>query len=179
MARPRKADARDHQINLRFTAPEIVKIHHHAAITGKTVTEFGRTVLLRRPRRRNGAVEPNIIALPDEALARWHAVGARLNAIAHLLNSRDVFPPRELFAVLLELRSLLKRSFPSLVAPGGETAPYALAPPVRYHLRKVGTNLAQIKSRHEQLGFEVPRPLVRLLEQIRGIMNGDQPLHGP
>jgi len=48
-----------------------------------------------------------------------------------------------------------------------------------YHLRKVGTNLAQIKHRHEQLGFEVPQPLIRLLEQIRGLMNGDQPLHGP
>ena len=179
MARPRKADARDHQINLRFTAPEIVKIHRHAAITGKTVTEFGRALLLRRPRRRKAAVEPNIVALPHEALPRWHAVGARLNTVAHLLNSRDVLPPRELFAVLLELRTLLKRSFPSLIAPRDAVALYALAPAVRYHLRKVGTNLAQIKSRHEQLGFEVPRPLVRLLEQIRGIMNGDQPLHGP
>jgi len=178
MARPRKADARDHQINLRFSAPEIVKIHRHAAITGKTVTEFGRALLLRRPRRRKGAVEPNIVALSDQSLAKWHEVGARLNAIAHLLNSRDVLPPRKLFADLLELQTVLKRSFPALVAPGGATA-YALAPPVRYHLRKVGTNLAQIKHRHEQLGFEVPRSLVRLLEQIRGIMNGDQPLHGP
>jgi len=177
MARPRKADTRDHQINLRFSAPEYVRVRANAALIGTTVPDFARAVLLRRPRRRKGTADPNIIALPEEALAQWHGLGIRLNGIAHLLNARDVLPPDELFAVLPDLQELINRSFPSLVAPRDAPLAYALAPPVRYHLRKVGTNLAQIQRRHEQLGFPVPPQLIRMLKHIRSIMNGDRPLH--
>jgi hypothetical protein len=177
MARPRKADARDHQINFRFTAPEIVRIHRHAAIAGRTVTEFGRAVMLRRPRRRKRANEPIIIALPDAQLQLWHTLGARLNAIAHMMNARDDLPPSELLALLAQLRALLKKSFPTLLAADAAPISYALTPPVRHHLRKVGVNLAQIAKRFDQLGMQAPIILVRLLARIRTLMNGDQGLH--
>ncbi len=178
MARPRKADARDHQVNLRFTAPEYVKIHAHAAITGKTVTDFGRAVLLRRPRRRKSGVEPVIVALDDRALAKWQELGARLNAIAHVMNARDDFPPSELLPLLARLRLLLKTCFPSLIGADAVPAPYVLAPAVRHHLRKVGVNLAQIRARHDALGLQAPLVLVRLLERVRTVINRDQLFHG-
>src|SRR5262245_46506750 len=88
MARPRKAEPRNQQINLRFSAPELVRVHAHAALIGKTVNEFGRSVLLRRPRRRKGGAPPAVIAWSDATLAKWHALGTRLNDIAHLMNAR-------------------------------------------------------------------------------------------
>jgi hypothetical protein len=174
MARPRKAETKVHQINLRFTAPEFVKIHHHAAITGKTVNEFGRSVLLRRPRRRKGGAPPTVIAWPEDTLAKWHVLGTRLNGIAHIMNARDGLPPGELLPLLGQLRALFKNSFAELLTADPLPA-YALAPPVRHHLRKVGVNLAQMARRFDQLGMEPPIALVRLLERIRTLMNGDQP----
>ena len=105
MARPRKAEPRHHQINLRFSAPELVRVHAHAAILGKTVNEFGRSVLLRRPRRRRGGAPPIVITWSDETLAKWHGLGARLNDIAHFMNARDDFPPGELLALVAQLRT--------------------------------------------------------------------------
>jgi hypothetical protein len=176
MSRPRKAETRVHQVNLRFTAPELIRIHQHAAITGKTVTEFGRSVLLRRPRKRKGGVQPTIIAWPDETIAKWHALGAELNDIARLMNSRDALPPEILPDRLAQLRLLLKASCAPLLADDAVLT-YALAPAARHHLRKVGVNLGQIARRFEQLGFAPPVVLVRLLARIRAILNGDRPPH--
>jgi len=174
MARPRKAAPRHHQINLRFSAPEFVRVHAHAAILGKTVNEFGRSVLLRRPRRRKGGAAPTVIAWPDDTLAKWHALGTRLNDIAHIMNGRDDLPPGELLPLLAQLRTLFRKGF-AMVLTGDPAPAYALAPPVRHHLRKVGVNLAQIARRCDQLRLETPLALVRLLERIRTLMNGDQP----
>src|SRR5262245_49432053 len=174
MARPRKAEPRNQQINLRFSAPEFVRVHAHAAILGKTLNEFGRSVLLRRPSRRKGGVPPTIVVWSDETVAKWHALGARLNDIAHMVNARDGLPPAELLPLLAHLRTLFRKGFATVLAADPAPA-YALAPPVRHHLRKVGVNLAQIARRCDQLGLETPLALARLLERIRTLMNGDQP----
>jgi hypothetical protein len=179
MARPRKADPRDHQVNLRFTAPELVTIHRHAALSGKTVTEFGRAMLLRRPRHRKKSEEPTLIALADPLLETWNLFGTRLNAIAHLMNTKDALPPGALAPLLADLQGLFRNSFPFVFTQDAAVAPYTLSPAVRYHLRKVGANLTQIKHRHGQLGIERSRALMRLLERIRSLMNGDRPQHDP
>jgi hypothetical protein len=177
MARPRKAETRVHQINLRFTAPELIRIHRHAAITGKTLTEFGRSVLLRRPRKRKRGAQPTLIAWADETIAEWHALGMQLNDIARLMNSRDALPPDVLPDRLAQLRTLMKASCAPLLADDAVLVSYTLAPAVRHHLRKVGVNLGQIARRFEQLGFVPPIVLIRLLTRIRAILNGDRPPH--
>src|SRR5262249_22619801 len=116
MARPRKAEPRNQQINLRFSAPELVRVHAHAALIGKTINEFGRSVLLRRPRRRKGGAQPSVIAWSNETLAKWHALGTRLNDIAHIINARDGLPPAELLPLLAQLRTLFKKGFASVLA---------------------------------------------------------------
>ncbi len=176
MSRPRKTETRTHQINFRFSTHEFVRVHEHAALTGKTVMEYGRSTLLRRPRRPKPRNAPAVVSLPERTLGRWQVLGDRLNAIAHQMNARDDLPPPELLTLLVQLRSLFKQNFAAVLDAGG---PYSLSPPVRFHLRKVGTNLFQIRTRHDRLGLEVPAALVRLLERVRTLMNGDQPPHGP
>lgn len=173
MGRPRKAEPREHQVNLSFSAPEIVRIHRHAALTGKTVAEFGRAVLLKRPRKRKRPDAPRLMAFTEPELARWQETGTRLNQVAHRMNLREEMPPARLARILVDVRRLLRRNFPS----GSLDQAYTLAPAVRFHLRKVGTNLVQIRISVDGLGFSPPIGLVRLLAEVRRIMAGDQLPH--
>jgi hypothetical protein len=177
MPRPRKADRRHHQVNVRLSAPEYVRVHAHAALTGKTVTDFARAVLLRRPRRRKSREVPIMIALSPTELAQWHDLGTRLNHIAHLMNGRDDLPPSGLVALLGQIGELMNSCFAGAASAEANSTPYALAPPVRHHLRKVGVNLAQISRRFDQLGLDKPVALVRLLAGIRMLLAGDRPPH--
>ena len=60
--------------------------------------------------------QPTVIAWSDETLAKWHALGTRLNDIAHIMNARDGLPPGELLPLLAQLRTLFKKSFATLLA---------------------------------------------------------------
>lgn len=177
MSRPRKVDRRQHQINLRLSAPEYVRVHAHAALIGKTVPDFARAVLLRRPRRRKRANDPMVITLSDAELAKWHVLGTRLNAMAHIMNSGDDLPPTALPPLLEQLHQLLTGCFAEALAADACARPYTLAPAVRQHVRKVGVNLAQIRQRFEQLGLQPAMTLIRLLERTRMVINGDRPRH--
>lgn len=153
-------------------------MHAHAAITGKSVTDFGRAVLLRCPRPRRRGISPSVVALTERQVAQWQDAGAQLNDVAHRMNARDELQPAELFHVLPRLRALVATSFATLLT--SETPPpYVLAPSARHHLRKVGVNLVQIKTRCYQLGLEPPAVLIGLLARIRMLMNGEQGPHGP
>ncbi|RTL73326.1 MAG: hypothetical protein EKK41_00165 [Hyphomicrobiales bacterium] len=170
MGRPRKDEPRDQQHNIRFTAAEIVRIQQNAARSGKTLLEFSRTALLRRPRPPRGKNAPTLIVFSAPVIAAWQQLGAQLNDIAHRMNARDVLPPSELRRILAELQRLLR----SGLRHYRDHARYALAPPVRFHLRKVGANLVQLRQRHDDLGLPAPAALLRLLEAIRAIMRGDR-----
>jgi hypothetical protein len=172
MPRPRRDETRKHQLNIRFTAREFARVHHHAGLLGQTPADFGRGVMLRRPRRKRREA-PLIIAASDRLLRRWHALGLLLNGLAHRFNATGELPQPELAHVLHLLRRLLRRSFPVASA-----ASYALAPALRYHLRKTCTNLVQIADRHRVLGLAPPVPLANLIARFRAVLNGDQPPHG-
>lgn len=178
MPRPRKHDPRYHQVNVRFTARELVRIHHHASLTGKTLTDFGRTVMLRRPRPRS-KIAPAIVSLPARRLARWRTVGDSLNQLAHHLNARHELDSSAFTVVLRSLRLLLCRCFPEHFTPDVVVAPYMLAPALRYHLRKVCTNLVQIADSYRMLGLVPPLPLSNLIGRYRAVLNGDRAAHGP
>ena len=170
MGRPRKDEPRDQQLNVRFTAAEFARIYRHASLAGKSVPEFSRAVLLRRPRKSRSKAAPELIALSPSALAAWQEAGARLNGIAHAMNAREILPPTALPTLLRELEALLGLHFRALPADRH----YALAPPVRFHLRKVGANLVQIRQRHDALGLAPPRTLITSLGTIRRIMAHDR-----
>jgi hypothetical protein len=176
MPRPRKDDTRKHQLNIRFTPREFARVHHHAGLTGKTRADFGRSVMLRRPRRRTRGA-PILLAVSDRLLRRWHEVGSALNGIAHRFNAGGEFSAPEVAGVVSALRRLCKRSLPGNAAAAG-AAPYSLAPALRYHLRKSCTNLVQVADRCRALGLLVPVPLSNLICRFRTILNGDRPPHG-
>ena len=177
MPRPCNNDPRQHQVNVRFTARELARIHHHASLTGKTLTDFGRTVMLRRPRPRRKAA-PTIISLLQRAIERWHMLGSSLNRLAHHFNSTHQFPTSALLPVVKYLRLLLRRSFPRHFGRDAAIGPYMLAPVVRYQLRKVCTNLVQIADDYRALGLLPPLSLSHLIAGFRAILNGDTPANG-
>lgn len=177
MSRPRRDDPRQHQLNVRFTAYEFARIHHHATLTGKTVADFGRAVMLRRPRPRR-KTSPALVALPQHALQRWHALGMSLNGLAHDLNASHQLPGQALAHTVKSLRLLLRRSFPGHFDPDSPVAPYILAPAVRYQLRKICTNLVQIADLSRALGLLPPLSLSHLISRFRTILNGDAAGHG-
>jgi hypothetical protein len=177
MPRPRKDDTRKLQINIRFTAREFARVHHHAGLLGKTPADFGRSVMLRRPRRRKGKA-PVMIAIEEPLLRRWHETGCSLNAVTHRFNATGEFPGMELDRLLRALRRLVGASFPAAVTVDNHRGSYALAPALRYHLRKTCTNLVQISDRFQALGLFPPLPLANLIRRFRTILNGDSPPHG-
>lgn len=172
MTRPRKQETRQHQVNLRFTTRELVRIHQHAALAGKTPTDFARTVMLRRPRPRRTA-GPQLITLAPQQLERWHRLGTGINAMAHDFNARNRLDPRALGVLLSRLRLLLRKSFPGHFGDNAVVLPYALTPEMRIQLRRVCTNLVQITERCRLLGLDPPLPLSRLIFRFRAILNGD------
>jgi hypothetical protein len=173
VTRPRKLEPRYHQVNVRVTTRELVRIHDHAARVGQTVTDFGRTVMLRRPRRRRS--DPEIISLSDAAIQRWRTLGCRVNLLAHDINAYSQLDPRLFAATLTAVRLLLAKSFPQHDEP---PPTYALAPAVRYHLRKVCTNLVQIADHYRLLARPAPLALPHLIRRLRVILQGDRAGHG-
>jgi len=176
MTRPRKDEPRQHQVNVRFSTRELVRIHHHAALTGKSVTDFSRSVMLRRPRRRPR--QPRLIALPEQLLQRWRMIGGAVNHIAHDLNASHQLNSRALSVQMRRLRLLLCSSFPEHFHPDVAVAPYSLAPELRTQLRKACTNLVQIAHRCRELRLAPPPPLSGLIARLRTLLNGDQAAHG-
>jgi hypothetical protein len=177
MPRPRQDDPRQHQLNVRFTAREFARIHHHADLIGKTLTDFGRAVMLRRPRPRRKSA-PQIISLAPRLLDRWHAHGLSLNHLAHHLNATHQLANPAQLRIIGSLRLLLRKSFPAHFDSAGPIVPYSLAPAVRYQLRKICTNLVQIADAYRALGILPPLSLSHLIGRLRAVLNGDSPLHG-
>jgi len=133
--------------------------------------------MLRRPRRRKGET-PVMIMIRERMLRRWHETGSALNAVAHRFNATAQIQGIELDRLLRALRRLVGASFPAPLLAGSGSTSYALAPALRYHLRKTCTNLVQIAARFRVLGVLPPLPLSNLIRRFRTILNGDSPPHG-
>jgi hypothetical protein len=176
MARPRTNAPRQHQVNVRVTTRELVRIHRHALLAGKSVTEFGRSVMLRRPRpRRKQPVRD--IAVEPGALARLEALGYAVNDVAHGFHASGRLDPRALTVLVTRVRLPLRRSIPEHFVAASLRG-YALAPTTRVQLRKLCTNLAQIAERFRLMGLSPPLALSNLIGLLRSILNGDRSAHG-
>ena len=177
MSRPRINEPRQHQVNVRFSTHELVRIHRHASLAGKTVTEFGRSVMLRRPRRKR---KPPLqeIALDAGALTRLEALGYAVNEVAHRFHATGEIDPRALAMLLTRLRVFLRRSLRAHFAAETDLKGYALAPATRTQLRKLCTNLVQIAERFRHMGLSPPLPLSNVIGRLRSILNHDGGVDG-
>jgi hypothetical protein len=174
MPRPKQSAPREFQVNIRFNAPEFARAHRNATLTGKPITDFGRAVMLRRPRPTRKSA-PRLITLPPRMITRWHAAGLALNRVAHRMNTVDHYGLPEMAVIIRTLRSLLRRSFPQLLIEGEKNSAFQLHPEVRYHLRKICTNLVQIADSYRELGRVPPTPLSNLIGRFRLLLNNDAP----
>jgi hypothetical protein len=177
MSRPRINEPRQHQVNVRVSTHELVRIHRHASLLGKTITEFGRSVMLRRPRRkRNPPLEE--IAFDPGALARLEALGYAVNEVARRFHATGEIDRRALAVLLTRLRLFLRRSLAGHFAAQAQLKGYALAPATRTQLRKLCTNLVQIADRFRHVGLSPPVPLSNLIGRLRSVLNNDGNAHG-
>ena len=119
-----------------------------------------------------------MIGISEHVLLHWHETGSALNAVGHRFNATGEIPGVELEGLLRTLRRLVAASFPAPLFSGGACARYALAPALRYHLRKTCTNLVQIADRFQSLGLLPPVPHCNLIRRFRTILNGDSLPHG-
>lgn len=111
MARPRKAERREQQLNIKITPSEHAWVRQRASAADMTPTEFGRAQLLTdRPVRRKSP--ENTHHLDPLFLSQLSRIGNNLNQIArrcHLLNAP---PPPALEPLLGLIRDIIRRALP-------------------------------------------------------------------
>jgi hypothetical protein len=108
MARPKKDERRDCQLNLHLTRIEIEAVRRRAAAVGMRVAEYGRTQVLAVER---GAVDHAAHArVRTLAVLELKRVGNNLNQVARRLNSAPVpMLPASLEPLLQDIRALIDR----------------------------------------------------------------------
>jgi hypothetical protein len=108
MARPKKNETRDCQLNLHLTRSEIERVRLRASTAGMRVADYGRTLVLDVRR-----AEPVLVARPRVEIAfviELRRLGNNLNQVARRLNSSPVpMPPASLEPLLRDIRALIER----------------------------------------------------------------------
>lgn len=108
MARPKKYEARDQQLNLKLTLREMAFVRAAAEVAEMEVVDFGRArVLQDGPMRPEDDPAENDRALLRAQLAR---LGNNLNQIARMMHANGSVPPEELVGLLHDIRAVFERS---------------------------------------------------------------------
>jgi hypothetical protein len=111
MARPRKSEPRDQQLNLRLTAAELGSIKRRAEALGMRPIHFGRELLLDDGGKLSNAraTENNTLRLIRYELSR---LGNLLNqTVRHLHRTGDPLPA-DLEPLLTDIRHIIDRVQP-------------------------------------------------------------------
>ena len=108
MARPRKSETRDRQLNLSLTATEYENIVKRANALGMRPVHFGRTVLLGTDRVSERARETTN---PDTRLilAQLARLGNNLNQMVRHLHQTGDPLPADLEPLLNDIRQIVAR----------------------------------------------------------------------
>lgn len=107
MARPKKYEVRDQQLNLKLTLREMTFVRAAAEVARMEVVDFGRARVLQDGPMRPSAEAEDVRALLRAQLAR---LGNNLNQIARLMHANGSIPPNELLALLRDIRAVFERS---------------------------------------------------------------------
>jgi hypothetical protein len=108
MARPKKSELRDQQLNLSLTASELETIKRRAAALGMRPVHFGRALLLDEARKLTvtSVTDDNTQRLVYGQLSR---LGNLLNQmVRHLHRTGDPLPP-DLEPLLTDIRHIIER----------------------------------------------------------------------
>ncbi|HEY1745717.1 MAG TPA: plasmid mobilization relaxosome protein MobC [Xanthobacteraceae bacterium] len=111
MARPRKSEPRDRQLNLSLTAAELAGIERRADALGMRPVHFGRALLLDDGHKLSIARGPENNA-PRLILSQLSRLGNNLNQVVrHLHRTGDPLPP-DLEPLLNDIRHIIARVEP-------------------------------------------------------------------
>jgi hypothetical protein len=108
MARPKKSEPRNQQLNLSLTVGELESIKRRAAALGMRPVHFGRTMLLDEARKLSvtRVTDNNTQRLVYGQLSR---LGNLLNQmVRHLHQTGDPLPP-DLEPLLKDIRQIIER----------------------------------------------------------------------
>jgi Bacterial mobilisation protein (MobC) len=108
MARPRKSEPRDRQLNLSLTATELASIKRRAEALGMRPVHFGRSLLLDEGHKCSVAREPenNASRFIRNQLAR---LGNNLNQLLRHLHRTGDPLPADLEPLLNDIRRIIAR----------------------------------------------------------------------
>lgn len=109
MARPRKAERRTRQINIKLTEREQAWLHGRAKASGMRPAEFGRDQLLadrhilRKPPETGRHLDPLF-------LSQLSRIGNNLNQLTRRCHLLNVPPPASLEPLLQLIRDMLRKA---------------------------------------------------------------------
>ena len=105
MARPKKTDPLDQQLNLSLTMAEYALLKLRAENLGQRVSSYARAILLHETVK----VEAGSLASRYDRLVfqQWQRAGNNLNQIARSLNALEPVSSSEIDAALAEVRFLI------------------------------------------------------------------------
>ena len=109
MGRPKLDIPRDRQLNIALTASELVDVQRAAHLCGMRPVDYARAKLLSKPAHltRGAAV---IRPVDPALLVQLSRLGNNLNQIARALHDLSVPAPDELRALLVEIRTVIRRA---------------------------------------------------------------------
>jgi hypothetical protein len=108
MARPKKYEVRNQQLNLKLTLREMAFVRAAAEVARMEIVDFGRARVLQ-----DAPVRPQSEAIDDRrailraSLAR---LGNNLNQIARMMHANGGVAPDELASLLRDIRAVFERS---------------------------------------------------------------------
>lgn len=108
MARPRKHELRDHQLNLALTQREMEVVRARAAAAGTPPVDYARRLLLQQSQAAETSDQVRTERLLHEQLKR---LGNNLNQVVRMQNLLRVPAPADLQPLLQEIRQLIARGF--------------------------------------------------------------------
>jgi len=108
MARPRKSEPRDRQLNLSLTVSELESIKRRAEALGMRPVHFGRAVLLNHDAKLavKRETNDNLQRLVYDQLVR---LGNNLNQMVRHLHRTGDPPPPDLEPLLTDIRHIIER----------------------------------------------------------------------
>lgn len=107
MARPRKPERRDRQINVKLTEKEHAWVHKRALARGMKPTEFGRAQLLAE--RQTRQLPQTSAHLDPLFVAQLSRIGNNLNQMTRRFHEYHLPPPDDLALLLETIRDVIRK----------------------------------------------------------------------
>jgi Bacterial mobilisation protein (MobC) len=108
MARPKKAEPLDQQLNVSLSLAEYALLRMRAEAMGERLSSYARTVLLERSFQVDAT---SLVSRYDRLVfQQWQRVGNNLNQIARQLNALEPAGPSDLDDALSQLRQLISEA---------------------------------------------------------------------